>query len=92
MRIQRHPSPGWRRTAAAATVTTALPGSHAAWSQSSVTLYGVADAGVQYMTHADGQHSAVNLQNYGVIPSHGCVREPGLFTEFCAQLSACLRI
>ncbi|WP_415877441.1 porin [Burkholderia ubonensis] len=37
--------------------------------QSSVTLWGIVDAGVQYLTHADGQHSAVNLQNYGVMPS-----------------------
>lgn len=37
--------------------------------QSSVTLYGLVDAGIQYRTHADGQHSAVNLQNYGVLPS-----------------------
>lgn len=39
------------------------------YAQSSVTLYGVLDAGVQYRTHADGTNSAVNLQNYGNIPS-----------------------
>ena len=37
--------------------------------QSSVTLYGILDAGIQYRTHEDGQHSAVNLQSYGVLPS-----------------------
>lgn len=37
--------------------------------QSSVTLYGMLDVGVQYTTRADGQHSSVNLQNYGNIPT-----------------------
>src|SRR5471032_484786 len=41
----------------------------AAHAQSSVTLYGILDAGVQYLTNADGQHGAVRLQNYGVLPS-----------------------
>lgn len=40
-----------------------------AYAQSSVTLYGAIDAGIQYRTNEDGQHSAVNLQNYGVLPS-----------------------
>ncbi len=41
----------------------------AASAQSSVTMYGILDAGVQYLTHADGQHESVSLQNYGVLPS-----------------------
>jgi len=49
-------------------VVTALFAS-AARAQSSVTLYGVVDVGIQYRTNEDGQHSAVNLQNYGMIPS-----------------------
>lgn len=68
----------WRRrcahrrafaAAASAGALAAACGSQAAHAQSNVTLYGVLDAGLQYQTHADGQHSAVNLQNYGLIPS-----------------------
>ncbi|WP_323118861.1 porin [Burkholderia alba] len=40
-----------------------------AHAQSTLTLYGVADAGVQYLSHADGQRSAWQLQNYGILPS-----------------------
>ncbi|NML32347.1 porin [Paraburkholderia sp. G-4-1-8] len=40
-----------------------------AMAQSSVTLYGILDVGVQYTTRADGTHSAVNLQNYGNVPT-----------------------
>ncbi|WP_043288597.1 porin [Paraburkholderia oxyphila] len=43
--------------------------SGAAMAQSSVTLYGILDVGIQYTTRADGQHSAVNVQNYGSIPT-----------------------
>ncbi|AIO68352.1 porin [Burkholderia oklahomensis] len=57
-----------RRRALAATATlAALSGSTHA--QSTLTLYGVADAGVQYLSHADGQKSAWRLQNYGILPS-----------------------
>jgi predicted porin len=43
--------------------------SQGATAQSSVTLYGILDVGIQYTTRADGQHSAINLQNYGNIPT-----------------------
>ncbi|SOE56013.1 hypothetical protein SAMN05414139_00955 [Burkholderia sp. D7] len=33
----------------------------AASAQSSVTMYGILDAGVQYLTRADGQHASVGL-------------------------------
>lgn len=52
-------------TAGMASMLAAVP----AYAQSSVTLFGVLDAGIQYRTHADGGHSAVNLQNYGTLPS-----------------------
>jgi predicted porin len=52
---------------AAAALLSAMP--FCAHAQGSVTLYGILDAGIQYRTHADGTNSAVNLQNYGNIPS-----------------------
>lgn len=55
-----------RHAAAAATLALCGLDAHA---QSSVTLYGAVDAGVQYLTHADGQHAAWQLQNYGILPS-----------------------
>lgn len=61
---------GFRRVRARALATAITLGIGAtAHAQSSVTLYGILDAGIQYRTHADGEHSAVNLQNYGVLPS-----------------------
>uniref|UniRef100_UPI001115119A porin n=1 Tax=Serratia marcescens TaxID=615 RepID=UPI001115119A len=59
--------PRFIRTAAA--VATFAACGAAAHAQSSLTLYGALDAGVQYLTHADGRHSAVQLQNYGILPS-----------------------
>ncbi|MGS0892301.1 porin [Burkholderia stagnalis] len=59
--------PRFIRTAATAAALAACSG--AALAQSSLTLYGALDAGVQYLTHADGRHSAVQLQNYGIVPS-----------------------
>lgn len=44
------------RTAAAATVAACGAAAHA---QSTLTLYGALDVGVQYMTHADAHRSAV---------------------------------
>ncbi|WGS43309.1 porin [Burkholderia sp. JSH-S8] len=41
----------------------------ASFAQSSVTLYGSLDAGIQYRSKADGKRSAVNLQNYGNLPT-----------------------
>lgn len=55
-----------RTAAAAATLAVCSAAAHA---QSTLTLYGALDAGVQYLTHADGRHSAVQLQNYGILPS-----------------------
>ncbi|WP_175908886.1 MULTISPECIES: porin [Burkholderia] len=53
-----------------ATATAALAAcSLAAHAQSTLTLYGALDAGVQYLTHADGRQAAVRLQNYGILPS-----------------------
>ncbi|ACD18643.1 porin [Paraburkholderia phytofirmans] len=43
--------------------------SQATMAQSSVTLYGILDVSVQLTTRADGQHSAINLQNYGSVPT-----------------------
>lgn len=43
--------------------------SSVAMAQSSVTLYGVLDVGIQYTTRADGKSSAINLQNYGNAPT-----------------------
>ncbi|MGX7005708.1 porin [Caballeronia sp. KNU42] len=43
--------------------------SRGALAQSSLTMYGILDAGVQYLTNADGRHASVRLQNYGVLPS-----------------------
>ncbi|MCA3801328.1 MAG: porin, partial [Burkholderia sp.] len=48
-----------RTAAAAATLAVCSAAAHA---QSALTLYGALDAGVQYLTHADGRHSAVQLQ------------------------------
>ncbi|WP_415913679.1 porin [Paraburkholderia sp. J63] len=59
--------PRLARMAAACALTLGVFGN--AHAQSSVTLYGILDAGIQYLSHADGQHGAVNLQNYGVLPS-----------------------
>ncbi|WP_425117597.1 porin [Burkholderia anthina] len=61
--------PRFIRTAAAAAVVTLATCSIAAHAQSALTLYGALDTGVQYLTHADGRHSAVQLQNYGIVPS-----------------------
>ncbi|WP_028217613.1 porin [Paraburkholderia oxyphila] len=47
----------------------ALLTSGASYAQSSVTLYGWLDGGIQYLTNADGKHSAVNLQSYGNLPT-----------------------
>ncbi|HIE4197624.1 MULTISPECIES: porin [Burkholderia] len=55
-----------RAAAAAATLAACSAAAHA---QSALTLYGALDAGVQYLTHADGHRSAVRLQNYGILPS-----------------------
>lgn len=52
--------------AAAATLAALSGPAHA---QSTLTLYGVADAGVQYLSRADGRHAAWRLQNYGILPS-----------------------
>lgn len=57
-----------RAAVVAACVATVLLTSTAR-AQSSVTLYGIVDAGIQYRTNEDGRHSAINLQNYGVMPS-----------------------
>ncbi|WP_179403901.1 porin [Burkholderia guangdongensis] len=63
-------TPRFIRSAAAAAIAVALATcGAAAHAQSSVTLYGALDAGVQYLTHADGRHAAWQLQNYGVLPS-----------------------
>ncbi|MGB8415801.1 porin [Paraburkholderia sp.] len=59
---------GRRKTFAALSVVAGFCAG-TAHAQSSVTLYGLIDAGIQYRTNEDGQHSAVNLQNYGVLPS-----------------------
>ncbi|KUY92625.1 porin [Burkholderia territorii] len=60
-------TPRFIRTAmAAATLAACSATAHA---QSALTLYGALDVGVQYLTHADGRHSAVQLQNYGILPS-----------------------
>jgi hypothetical protein len=59
---------GRRKTLAALSVAAGFCAA-TAHAQSSVTLYGLIDAGIQYRTNEDGQHSAVNLQNYGVLPS-----------------------
>ncbi|AOI78900.1 porin [Burkholderia sp. NRF60-BP8] len=60
-------TPRFIRTATAAAALAACSG--AAHAQSALTLYGALDVGVQYLTHADGRHSAVRLQNYGILPS-----------------------
>lgn len=52
-------TPRFIRTAAAA-ATLAACGA-AAHAQSALTLYGALDAGVQYLTHADGHRSTVRL-------------------------------
>lgn len=57
------------RTACSALVAALCGAPFAAHAQSSVTLYGLLDAGIQYRTNEDGNQSAVNLQNYGVLPS-----------------------
>lgn len=41
----------------------------AARGQSSVTIHGWTDIGIQYLSKADGKHSAWSLQNYGILPS-----------------------
>ncbi|WP_179400777.1 porin [Burkholderia guangdongensis] len=41
----------------------------AAFAQSSVTLYGWLDGGIQYRTKADGHNSEVNLQSNGNLPT-----------------------
>lgn len=40
-----------------------------AQAQSSITLYGWTDVGIQYKTKADGQHAAFSVTNYGNLPS-----------------------
>lgn len=55
-----------RALAATATLAALSGPTHA---QSTLTLYGVTDAGVQYLSHADGRHDAWRLQNYGILPS-----------------------
>nr|WP_254208509.1 porin [Burkholderia multivorans] len=59
-------TPRFIRTAAAVAVAACGAAAHA---QSTLTLYGALDVGVQYLTHADAHRSAVQLQNYGIVPS-----------------------
>nr|WP_245841139.1 porin [Paraburkholderia ribeironis] len=47
----------------------AVVDSPSACAQSNITLYGWTDAGIEYLSNADGKHSAVRLQNYGILPS-----------------------
>ncbi|PCE24253.1 porin [Burkholderia ubonensis] len=60
-------NPRFIRTASAAAALAACSAS--AHAQSTLTLYGALDAGVQYLTHADGHRAAWQLQNYGIVPS-----------------------
>ncbi|KVN35554.1 porin [Burkholderia pyrrocinia] len=55
-----------RTVSTAAALAAASACAHA---QSALTLYGALDAGVQYLTHADGHRAAWRLQNYGILPS-----------------------
>jgi predicted porin len=58
-----------KRLASSTLVAAAAFSSHAVWAQSSVTVYGQMDLGIQYLTHAGANGSSVSLQSGNLIPS-----------------------